>query len=63
MKRTHSIGALAGSNDRPMKSYGQGRTCSVCDTQLSRYNASDECGIHRGWGPNPAAARRTGGKA
>ena len=36
MKRTHSIGALAGSNDRPMKSYGQGRTCSVCDTQLSR---------------------------
>jgi hypothetical protein len=22
----------------------------VCNTRLSRYNESRECGVHRGWG-------------
>ncbi|MCA1726839.1 MAG: hypothetical protein LC722_04035 [Actinobacteria bacterium] len=49
MKRNTSIAALS-SGERPMKSFGTDRTCSVCETKLSRYNSSDQCGIHRGWG-------------
>jgi hypothetical protein len=52
--RNNSIAAL-GSSERPMKSYGEGRTCAACDTKLSRYNESGRCGIHAGWG-------RTSGK-
>jgi hypothetical protein len=52
MKANRSA-ALQTSGDRPMKQYGTGRKCEVCDTPLSRYNESARCGVHRGWGAGP----------
>ncbi|HYU58338.1 MAG TPA: hypothetical protein VEO00_09850 [Actinomycetota bacterium] len=56
MKRTGGSSALPkGGSDRPIRSYGEDRTCSICDTRLSRYNESGTCSVHRGWGAGPNA--------
>ena len=43
MKATNPVGSL-----RPSRAFEQGRVCSApgCDTQLSKYNASDRCWQH-----------------
>jgi hypothetical protein len=42
---------MAGSDlvhGRPLRTYGQGRTCMVegCDTRLSLYNPNTRCSLH-----------------
>ncbi len=49
MRRT-TVSALPGSGARPLQTYGADRTCSSCDTRLSRYNESGRCSVHHGWG-------------
>jgi hypothetical protein len=44
-----AIGATPiGGNDRPSRTYGQGRVCHHpgCDTRLSVYNDGDYCYLH-----------------
>lgn len=53
MNRGHKVTALSGRLKRPIQSYDRDRTCSVCDTRLSRYNESGTCGVHAGWGGRP----------
>jgi hypothetical protein len=53
MKSTTRSAALPAAGDRAIQSYGEGRTCDVCHTRLSRYNESGRCGAHRGWGDGP----------
>jgi hypothetical protein len=57
MKSGRSAALPTSGGERPMKTYGTDRTCSVCDTKLSRYNESGQCGVHRGWGAGPGANR------
>ena len=50
MKNSNRGAGLPTGDGRPIRTYGEGRTCTVCGTPLSRYNESRWCGVHRGWG-------------
>jgi len=53
MKPSTRSAALPAGPVRAIQTYGEDRTCVICDTRLSRYNESGRCGAHRGWGDGP----------
>ncbi|MGH2723974.1 MAG: hypothetical protein ACRDI0_06850 [Actinomycetota bacterium] len=62
MKRSPKVTTLPSRSDRPIRVYGEDRTCSACDTRLSRYNESGGCGVHDGWGGRFGLALPSGAK-